>query len=308
MTCSFHKYGEYFPGTGTQEDEGRSKGKGYAVIVPLKDGITDESFKSIFEPVVDKILEVFQPNAVVLQCGVDSLSGDKLVPTQGKTSLEYSAEAGTQLKTSRGHGHMKPPFGPRYRLEDVASNKEDMNIKDGSLEQVRVNALEHLQDFNSAPSVGMYYVPRECLLEFLGFGKESNTQDKLDERLAQHMRFVCKLQESDTASFSSDDESWDFLVAVANLLEPPCPGIYLSISNCDYKQISPPIAISALIARTNPLSLLRPMATSGARKFVHMLLPRNSLYARFGPGTATGLTPSLSTMHLHRGEGAVSND
>ncbi len=51
MTCSFHKYGEYFPGTGTQEDEGRSKGKGYAVIVPLKDGITDESFKSVFEPV-----------------------------------------------------------------------------------------------------------------------------------------------------------------------------------------------------------------------------------------------------------------
>jgi histone deacetylase 1/2 len=51
MTCSFHKYGEYFPGTGTQEDRGRGKGKGYAVNVPLKDGITDESFKSVFEPV-----------------------------------------------------------------------------------------------------------------------------------------------------------------------------------------------------------------------------------------------------------------
>ena len=51
MTCSFHKFGEYFPGTGTQEDRGRGKGKGYAVNVPLKDGLTDESFKSIFEPV-----------------------------------------------------------------------------------------------------------------------------------------------------------------------------------------------------------------------------------------------------------------
>ncbi|KAK0467543.1 hypothetical protein IW261DRAFT_1519340 [Armillaria novae-zelandiae] len=28
-------------------------------------------------------------------------------------------------------------FGPRYCLEVVASNMEDMNIKDGSLEQVR---------------------------------------------------------------------------------------------------------------------------------------------------------------------------
>jgi histone deacetylase 1/2 len=51
MTCSFHKFGDYFPGTGTQDDQGRAKGKGYAVNVPLKDGITDESFKSVFEPV-----------------------------------------------------------------------------------------------------------------------------------------------------------------------------------------------------------------------------------------------------------------
>lgn len=51
MTASFHKFGEYFPGTGTQEDKGRGKGKGYSVNVPFKDGITDESFQSVFEPV-----------------------------------------------------------------------------------------------------------------------------------------------------------------------------------------------------------------------------------------------------------------
>ena len=51
MTVSFHKYGEFFPGTGTLQDRGRGKGKGYAVNVPLKDGVTDESFRSVFEPV-----------------------------------------------------------------------------------------------------------------------------------------------------------------------------------------------------------------------------------------------------------------
>lgn len=51
MTCSFHKFGEYFPGTGTQEDRGRGVGKGYAINVPFKDGVTDEAFKSVFEPV-----------------------------------------------------------------------------------------------------------------------------------------------------------------------------------------------------------------------------------------------------------------
>jgi histone deacetylase 1/2 len=50
-TCSFHKFGEYFPGTATREDRGRGKGKEYAVNVPLKDGIIDEAFESVFEPV-----------------------------------------------------------------------------------------------------------------------------------------------------------------------------------------------------------------------------------------------------------------
>ena len=51
MTVSFHKFGEYFPGTGTQEDRGRGKGMGYAINVPLKDGLNDDSFRSIYEPV-----------------------------------------------------------------------------------------------------------------------------------------------------------------------------------------------------------------------------------------------------------------
>ena len=51
MTYSLHKYGEFFPGTGQLSDFGRGKGKGYAVNIPLKDGINDESYKSVFEPV-----------------------------------------------------------------------------------------------------------------------------------------------------------------------------------------------------------------------------------------------------------------
>jgi len=44
----------------------------------MADGITDESFRGVFDPVIDKILEVYQPFVVVLQCGADSLAGDKL--------------------------------------------------------------------------------------------------------------------------------------------------------------------------------------------------------------------------------------
>ncbi|KAJ2758848.1 histone deacetylase, partial [Coemansia nantahalensis] len=78
MTCSFHKYGEFFPGTGDLRDIGEAKGKYYAVNFPLRDGIDDVSYQSVFKPVVEGIMEWYQPNAVVLQCGTDSLAGDKL--------------------------------------------------------------------------------------------------------------------------------------------------------------------------------------------------------------------------------------
>jgi histone deacetylase 1/2 len=78
MTVSFHKYGEYFPGTGELRDIGINLGKHYSVNFPLRDGITDEAYKDIFEPVIGAVMEHYQPGAVVLQCGGDSLSGDRL--------------------------------------------------------------------------------------------------------------------------------------------------------------------------------------------------------------------------------------
>ena len=57
MTCSFHKFGEYFPGTGDVLDIGIDKGKGYSINFPLNDGMDDESFEKVFRPVIGKIME-----------------------------------------------------------------------------------------------------------------------------------------------------------------------------------------------------------------------------------------------------------
>merc|ERR1712048_142688 len=78
MTVSFHKYGEYFPGTGDINDIGAGAGKYYAANFPLKDGIDDDAYENIFVPVISKVMESYQPSAVFLQCGADSLSGDRL--------------------------------------------------------------------------------------------------------------------------------------------------------------------------------------------------------------------------------------
>jgi len=161
MTCSFHKYGEYFPGTGDWKDFGHGEGKGYSINFPLNDGMTDESFKDVFQPVIRKIFERFRPEAVVLQCGADSLAGDRLgcfnlslnghadcvdfvksfnVPTLvlgggGYTmrnvarcwTYETSVILNKQIKDELPFNNYFDFFGPDYRLHITPSNMENRN-------------------------------------------------------------------------------------------------------------------------------------------------------------------------------------
>ncbi|KAI1292837.1 Histone deacetylase 3 [Halotydeus destructor] len=79
MTVSFHKYGNYFfPGTGDMFEVGSESGRNYSINVPFKEGIDDTNYASVFKPVIDKVMEFYQPTAIVLQCGADSLAGDRL--------------------------------------------------------------------------------------------------------------------------------------------------------------------------------------------------------------------------------------
>lgn len=74
MTLSFHMYDPsleygFFPGTGSLDDIGEGYGKGYALNVPLTYGCSDTEYLGIFKPIVSKVMEMYQPGAIVLQCG-----------------------------------------------------------------------------------------------------------------------------------------------------------------------------------------------------------------------------------------------
>ena len=64
MTVSFHKYGDFFPGTGDVKDVGVRAGKHYSVNCPLREGMDDKAYRQVFQPVLSKVMEVFQPGAV----------------------------------------------------------------------------------------------------------------------------------------------------------------------------------------------------------------------------------------------------
>jgi acetoin utilization deacetylase AcuC-like enzyme len=79
MTVSFHKYdGNYFPQTGDVTEIGEGAGRYCSVNVPLQDGINDNCYEQIFKPIMREVMGTYDPKVIVLQCGADSLAGDRL--------------------------------------------------------------------------------------------------------------------------------------------------------------------------------------------------------------------------------------
>jgi histone deacetylase 1/2 len=194
MTFSLHKYGDFFPGTGSLREKGSEAGDGYSLNAPLHNGITDEKyFDQLFKPVFDKIMEVFQPGAIVLQCGADSLAADRLgtlnLTTKGHaTMVEYVKSKSVPTLVLGGGGYTirnvarvwcyetavlvdkadicdEIPyhdyyeyFGPSYKLHLKPENMEDLNSK-AEIDNLRTELLQQLQSLKGAPSVAMQQVP-----------------------------------------------------------------------------------------------------------------------------------------------------
>ncbi|KAJ5574306.1 uncharacterized protein N7459_008733 [Penicillium hispanicum] len=210
MTVSFHKYGEYFPGTGELRDIGVGSGKYYAVNFPLRDGINDISYKSIFEPVIKSVMEWYRPEAVVLQCGGDSLSGDRLgcfnlsmrghancvnfvksfdLPTlvlggggytMRNVARTWAFETGILVGDSLGselpYNDYYEYFAPDYELDVRPSNMDNANTRD-YLDKIRNQVVENLKRTAFAPSVQMTDVPRNPLVN----GMDDEADDVLDD-------------------------------------------------------------------------------------------------------------------------------
>jgi len=79
MTISMHESGRtLFPGTGFEEETGEGEGKGYSVNLPMPVGTDDEAYLKAFNEAVFPLMKAYDPDVVVMELGMDSLSGDPL--------------------------------------------------------------------------------------------------------------------------------------------------------------------------------------------------------------------------------------
>ena len=171
------------------KDKGSGAGENYAINYPLHDGMDDESFRKVFQPIIGKIMERFQPGAVVLQCGADSLAGDRLgcfnlslkghaecvsfvksfnVPVLvlgggGYTlrnvprcwTYETSVLLDTPVKDTLPYNDYFEYFGPDYRLHLPVSNMENLNTPK-YLEDMTNQVLMILDGVEIAPGTQIY--------------------------------------------------------------------------------------------------------------------------------------------------------
>ncbi|KAK6202484.1 uncharacterized protein RJT21DRAFT_118531 [Scheffersomyces amazonensis] len=215
MTCSFHKFGEFFPGTGNLNDIGIGKGKYHAVNVPLRDGIDDASYRSIFEPIISKIIEWYQPSAIVLQCGGDSLSGDRLGPfnlsmrghancvrfvrsfnlpmmvvggggyTIRNVARTWAFETGlcnnVILPKELPYNGYYEYYAPTYELDVRSSNMNNANSPE-YLDRILTNVLSNLDNTKHSPSVQMNEVPASWNFDDLLAEDEENDLEAIDTK------------------------------------------------------------------------------------------------------------------------------
>jgi len=79
LTISLHRYGGFYPGTGSVDEIGEGDGKGYSVNVPLPIGTSDEAYLEAFNEIVPPLIERFKPEILLTQFGVDTHYQDPLV-------------------------------------------------------------------------------------------------------------------------------------------------------------------------------------------------------------------------------------
>ncbi|KAG8378796.1 hypothetical protein BUALT_Bualt07G0022200 [Buddleja alternifolia] len=183
---------EAFYELGHIKNIGRAEGKCYALNVLLNDGLDDDNLHSLFRPIIHKIMEVYQPDAVVLQCGAGSLAGDRIwcfnmsikghadclpflrsfnVPfmvlggggyTIRNVNLcwcyETAVPTGVELDNKLPYNCYYEYFGPDYTLLVEPNHIENLNTE-RDLENVRNTLLDQLCKLEHAPSVSFQLTP-----------------------------------------------------------------------------------------------------------------------------------------------------
>ncbi|CDW51786.1 histone deacetylase [Trichuris trichiura] len=223
LTVSFHQYGDFFPYSGSLKaiiHQMHSIFKSlFAVNVPFRSGINDDAYVAVFEPVITHVVRRFQPDVIVLQCGADSLAGDRLgglnltlkghgqcVDFIRKLNIpllmlggggytirnvarcwanETAIAVGRQLPNHLPPGLYYEHYAPNYQLHisplDIRNNNTDDYLND-----VTAQVLENIESIQIAPSAPIHTVEEDLFIAFSDTDACDLEMATADQRLPAH--------------------------------------------------------------------------------------------------------------------------
>lgn len=240
FTLSFHNYGGvFFPGTGSARDIGADAGLGYAANIPLVEGIRDDSYIDLYSSILNCVVEHFKPSAIVLQCGADSLAGDRLgvfnLTLKGHGEcVRKTADLGLPMMVLGGGGYtmrniarcwtyetallcgMKISeelpytpyynyYAPDYRLPILPSSAVDRNTSSAlkaSQQQVFENVRKNVRPFYGNSLWGSVGIPKSEL-EIEEMNKKNEIGDVTNDELPETMDLVKELLEQSSKEWRS---------------------------------------------------------------------------------------------------------
>jgi len=112
-----------YPGTGTIEEQGKGRGVGYTINVPMPPGSGPEAFGEAFREIVLPVLNAFEADAVLVSTGLDGHLADPLAHlTLDARTYGAMTSALVQHVEDRGHGRLALFLEGGYDLDAIEAS------------------------------------------------------------------------------------------------------------------------------------------------------------------------------------------
>ncbi len=122
--CSIHRY-PFYPGTGAASEEGKGKGRGYTLNVPMDGGEGDLEYETVYEKTVLPIARDFDPDLILLSAGYDAHLQDPLggmnVSAEG---FRRMTEGLLKVAAEKCEGRLVAVLEGGYDLQGLAESVE----------------------------------------------------------------------------------------------------------------------------------------------------------------------------------------
>ena len=156
LKISFHQDGRtLYPGTGGIEKIGRDDREGYTINLPLPPGTGDISYLKAFNAIVPTLVNQFNPEIMIYQCGVDTHHSDPLADLNLSFQIYYHLARKIKLLSESTCDKLLVLFGGGYNSEasiisyyNIMCGLINSNnyIKEESISDKNTEIVEHLVD------------------------------------------------------------------------------------------------------------------------------------------------------------------